>query len=355
MRISDSTNLPAPGTTTDGLAPTAIETRDIAAKNLASENLEIGGLANADLTPQILPLAVLGAPPFMPVETILPPPSSTPSAVVLSSPHAGRIYPAEFITASIADITALRGLEDFGVDCLIGGVRAAGITCINNRITRAYIDVNRPVDALDHSMFNRAPSDNDKRDNDKRDNDKPNGGTLSRHVRAGYGLLPRLTAGREVIYRQLLPVDEIDQRIALVHTPYHQAVEAALAAANDRFGRYLLIDCHSMPSHDQHEKPLADIVLGDLHQSTLDRAIAKVLAAEITAAGFSIAWNHPYAGGYITKHYGRAATRQQSVQIEINRQLYMTRKYTLDPAGAARVAALLSRLGTVLSDLMARA
>ncbi|MFZ9134838.1 MAG: N-formylglutamate amidohydrolase, partial [Candidatus Puniceispirillaceae bacterium] len=355
MRISDSTNLPAPGITTNGLAPAAIETRDIAAKNLASENLEIDDLANADLTPQILPLAVLGAPPFMSVETILPPPSSTPSAVVLSSPHAGRIYPAEFITASIADITALRGLEDFGVDCLIGGVREAGITCISNRITRAYIDVNRPVDALDHSMFNRAPSDNDKRDNDKRNDDKPNGGTLSRHVRAGYGLLPRLTAGREVIYRQLLPVDEIDQRIALVHTPYHQAVEAALAAANDRFGRYLLIDCHSMPSHDQHEKPLADIVLGDLHQSTLDRAIAKVLAAEIIAAGFSIAWNHPYAGGYITKHYGRAATRQQSVQIEINRQLYMTRKYTLDPAGAARVAALLSRLGTVLSDLMARA
>lgn len=350
MRISDSTNLPAPGITTNGLAPAAIETRDIATKNLASENLEIDDLANADLTPQILPLAVLGAPPFMPVETILPPPSSTPSAVVLSSPHAGRIYPAEFITASIADITALRGLEDFGVDCLIGGVREAGITCISNRITRAYIDVNRPVDALDHSMFNRAPS-----DNAKRDNDKPNGGTLSRHVRAGYGLLPRLTAGREVIYRQLLPVDEIDQRIALVHTPYHQAVEAALTAANDRFGRYLLIDCHSMPSHDQHEKPLADIVLGDLHQSTLDRAIAKVLAAEIIAAGFSIAWNHPYAGGYITKHYGRAATRQQSVQIEINRRLYMTRKYTLDPAGAARVAALLSRLGTVLSDLMARA
>ncbi len=121
MRISDSTNLPAPGITTNGLAPAAIETRDIAAKNLASENLEIDDLANADLTPQILPLAVLGAPPFMPVETMLPPPSSTRSAVVLSSPHAGRIYPAEFITASIADITALRGLEDFGVDCLIGG------------------------------------------------------------------------------------------------------------------------------------------------------------------------------------------------------------------------------------------
>ena len=334
-----------PGMTPHRLAPTAIQPHDIAAENTAARNLETDQVANADLAPQILPLAALGTPPFTPVETILPPPHITPSAVVLSSPHAGRIYPAEFIASSIADITALRGLEDFGVDHLIRGVRTAGITCISNRITRAYIDVNRPVDALDHSMFSHAPNNQDSGSN----------GTISRHVRAGYGLLPRLTAGREVIYRQLLPLDEIDQRIALVHTPYFQAIEAALAAAKDRFGRYLLMDCHSMPSHDQHEKPLADIVLGDLYQTTLDQAIAKALEAEITAAGFSIAWNHPYAGGYITKHYGRAATCRESVQIEINRRLYMTRKYTLDPAGAARVATLLNRLGLVLSDLMARA
>jgi N-formylglutamate amidohydrolase len=263
--------------------------------------------------------------------------------VVLSSPHAGRVYPAEFIAASIADVNALRGLEDFGVDQLIGSVRDHGITCINNQISRAYIDVNRPVDALDTAMFASPPA------------AANTAAASSRHVRAGYGLLPRLTAAREVIHRQLLPSDEVESRIALVHKPYHQAVQAALATAESHFGQSLLIDCHSMPSRDQHDKPLADFVLGDLHHSTLDPAIGDLLAKIITEAGYSLAWNHPYAGGYITKNYGRAATHQQSIQIEINRRLYMTRKYALDQQGSENIAALLARIGAVLSDKLAKA
>jgi N-formylglutamate amidohydrolase len=158
-----------------------------------------------------------------------------------------------------------------------------------------------------------------------------------------------------VIHRQLLPSDEVESRIALVHKPYHQAVQATLATAHSHFGRSLLIDCHSMPSHDQHDKPLADFVLGDLHHSSLDPAIGDLLAKTITEAGYSLAWNHPYAGGYITKNYGRAATRQQSIQIEINRRLYMTRKYALDQQGSENIAALLARIGAVLSDKLAKA
>jgi N-formylglutamate amidohydrolase len=296
-----------------------------------------------DLGPVILPLVALAAPHFTTAEILTPPSHCPPSAVVLSSPHAGRVYPAEFIAASIADVNALRGLEDFAVDQLIGSVRDHGITCINNQISRAYIDVNRPVDALDNAMFTSPPT------------AANTAAASSRHVRAGYGLLPRLTAAREVIHRQLLPLDEVESRIALVHKPYHQAVQAALATAHSHFGRSLLIDCHSMPSHDQHDKPLADFVLGDLHHSTLDPAIGDLLAKIITEAGYSLAWNHPYAGGYITKNYGRAATCQQSIQIEINRRLYMTRKYTLDQQGSENIAALLARIGAVLSDKLAKA
>ena len=296
-----------------------------------------------DLGPVILPLVALAAPHFTAAEILTPPAHCQPSAVVLSSPHAGRVYPTEFIAASIADVTALRGLEDFGVDQLIGSVCDHGVTCINNRISRAYIDVNRPVDALDNAMFASPPA------------AANTAAASSRHVRAGYGLLPRLTAAREVIHRQLLPSDEVESRIALVHKPYHQAVQAALATAHSNFGRSLLIDCHSMPSHDQHDKPLADFVLGDLHQSTLDPAIGDLLAKIITEAGYSLAWNHPYAGGYITKNYGRVATRRQSIQIEINRRLYITRKYTLDQHGSKNIAALLARIGAVLSDKLANA
>jgi N-formylglutamate amidohydrolase len=296
-----------------------------------------------DLGPVILPMVALAAPHFTAVEILTPPSHYQPSAVVLSSPHAGRVYPAEFIAASIADVTALRGLEDFGVDQLIGSVLNHGITCINNLISRAYIDVNRPVDALDNAMFSSPPA------------AANTAAASSRLVRAGYGLLPRLTAAREVIHRQLLPSDEVEIRIALVHKPYHQAVQFALATAHSHFGRSLLIDCHSMPSNDQHDKALPDFVLGDLHHNTLDPAIGNLLAKTITEAGYSLAWNHPYAGGYITKNYGRAATRQQSIQIEINRRLYVTGKYGLDQQGSENIAALLARIGAVLSDKLANA
>ena len=314
------------------------------AGNPTQQPLSLAATSRRDeLGPVILPLVALATPHFTAAEILTPPSHCQLSAVVLSSPHAGRVYPAEFIAASIADVTALRGLEDFGVDQLIGSVCDHGITCINNQISRAYIDVNRPVDALDNAMFTSPPSATN------------TAAASSRHVRAGYGLLPRLTAAREVIHRQLLPSEEVESRIALVYKPYHQAVQAALATANSHFGCSLLIDCHSMPSHDQHDKPLADFVLGDLHHSTLDPAIGDLLAKIITKAGYSVAWNHPYAGGYITKNYGRAATHQQSIQIEINRRLYMTRKYALDQQGSENIAALLAHIGAVLSEKLAKA
>ncbi len=294
----------------------------------------------ANFGPIILPLASLQPSAFSAVETLHPTDYPGQSSVILSCPHAGRIYPAEFIAASIADIADLRGLEDFGVDQLISGALSCGIPCVMNKVTRAYIDVNRPVDALDHLMLSSPPAG---------ENVKP-----SRHVRAGYGLLPRLTAAREVIHRQLLPHDEVESRIALVHQPYHSAVQAALSNAYGKFGRAILIDCHSMPSHDQQNRPLADIILGDLHHTTFDQKIGKMLTRLIENTGFSVAWNSPYAGGYITKNYGCAKSNQQSIQIEINRRLYMNRKYELNEEGVKRVSSLITKLCAALSDIPAK-
>ena len=290
--------------------------------------------------PVILPLSALQPPIFSTVETLRLSNQPPMSAVVLSCPHAGRIYPAEFITASIADITDLRGLEDFGVDQIVGDAIDHGVPCVTNKISRAYIDVNRPIDALDHLMLSSPPASSD--------------ATPSRHVRAGYGLLPRLTAAREVIHRQLLPYDEVEQRIALVHQPYHSALRSALDTAQTDSGHAILIDCHSMPSHDQQNKPLADIILGDLHHSTLDKKIVKMLSSLIENAGFSIAWNCPYAGGFITKNYGCANSNQQSIQIEINRRLYMNRKYELDNSGVTRVSGLIAKICAALSDMVVK-
>ena len=289
------------------------------------------------LGPIVKSLAELKPDVFNAIETYEPSANIRRSPIVLSCPHAGRIYPAEFIAASIADLTDLRGLEDFAVDQLIGGTLKHGVTCIINKIARAYIDVNRPIDALDHLMLRSPP---------KNKNFKS-----SRQVQAGYGLLPRLTAGREIIHRQLLPPKEVENRISLVHSHYHHAIQSALDYAQKKFHRSILIDCHSMPPTDQQNRPLPDFILGDLHHNTLDQKIGNKVAATIRNAGYSVSWNTPYAGGHITRSYGKLNTTQQSVQIEVNRRLYMPRKYILDSKGAQKVAVLLSKISFVLSEI----
>ena len=79
-----------------------------------------------------------------------------------------------------------------------------------------------------------------------------------------------------------------------------------------------------------------------------------MLTRLIEGYGFSVAWNSPYAGGYITKNYGCANSNQQSIQIEINRRLYMSGRYELDEEGVTRVSSLITKLCAALSDIPAR-
>ncbi|MBT6415962.1 N-formylglutamate amidohydrolase [Candidatus Puniceispirillum sp.] len=274
---------------------------------------------------------------------------STPAhtrAVVVSCPHAGRLYPAEFIATSALELAALRDLEDFAVDRLIEGMMAHNITTITNHVGRAFLDVNRPIDALDKIMFA----------------DTIDAATPSRQVKAGYGLLPRLNAARMPIHNVALSHDEVRRRLDMVHTPYHQMLAETLETALTFHGHYLLLDIHSMPQTDQLGRPLADFVLGDCLGTTIDPKLGSQISEFIAESGFSVAWNKPYAGGHITREYGRINSPRQSVQIEINRALYMTSTpvsgnpaqshMTLEADGAARVAHMLGALGAMLADML---
>lgn len=266
------------------------------------------------------------------------PESKARSAVIVSCPHAGRYYPEELVTAGSGGIQALRDLEDFAVDVLLDGLRRTTIGGICNQIARAYIDVNRPVDALDQSMF-----------------DEPViAAKQTRKVMAGYGLLPRLTSARTLIHDQLLPADTVECRIQLAYRPYHDRLQQLIENAVDTHGHYLLVDCHSMPATDHYDRRLPDIVLGDCHGRTLTPLIRKQIDDFVRSKNFTIGWNTPYAGGYITSHYGKATSPGHSVQIEINRSLYILRPYQIDTNGAARVTALLTSLLNFLDTIAIR-
>jgi N-formylglutamate deformylase len=174
----------------------------------------------------------------------------------------------------------------------------------------------------------------------------------SRKVMAGYGLLPRLTGARSLIHDHLLPAEEIQQRIALAYRPYHSQLKQLLDNAREQHRRYLLVDCHSMPAADHQGKRLPDVILGDCHGRTLAPDIGKALDDHIRSLGFSLGWNNPYSGGFITSHYGASKGSGQSLQIEINRALYMRDPHKLDKNGTARVSALLTAILIFLDTLI---
>ena len=164
------------------------------------------------------------------------------------------------------------------------------------------------------------------------------------------------------IHNVPLSVDEARRRLAMVHTPYHQMLAATLDNALAQHGHYLLLDIHSMPQADRLGRPLADFVLGDCLGTTIDPALGHKISSFITDHGFSVDWNKPYAGGHITRAYGRINSPRQSVQIEINRALYMTtapipsspthKQMMLKADGAERVARMLGGLGAMLADML---
>ena len=194
----------------------------------------------------------------------------------------------------------MRDLEDFAVDALLDDLRHTNIGGICSQIARAYIDVNRPEDALDQNMF-----------------DEPvTAAKQSRKVLAGYGLLPRLTSARTPIHDELLSADAANQRIEFAYRPYHDKLQELLGNAKQSHGHYLLVDCHSMPATDQYNRPLPDIVLGIAMGGPWQPILANRLMILFGQKISRLAWNEPYSGGYITSHYGKATSLGQSLQIE---------------------------------------
>src|SRR5690606_34714245 len=116
-----------------------------------------------------------------------------------------------------------------------------------------------------------------------------------------------------------------------------------LAETEAAFGFAILLDCHSMPSTSfGRDDPVgADIVIGDRFGASCAPMLADALEAELRHCGFSVVRNRPYAGGFITEHYGRPERDRHAIQIEIYRALYMDEK-TLSPhAGLASPGAAL--------------
>ncbi|MBY6240146.1 N-formylglutamate amidohydrolase [Methylosinus sp. Sm6] len=243
-------------------------------------------------------------------------PEELASPLVFSSPHSGDLYPAGFLASSRLDIASLRRSEDAHVHALFALAPATGAPLIKAHFPRAYLDLNREPYELDPRMF---------------EDPLPEfANTRSLRVAAGLGTIPRVVADAREIYATRLRVGEALRRIEKLHKPYHAALRELMERARRRFGVALLVDCHSMPSNVAKESPTPrgdrrkpDFVLGDRFGASCSAEIVETIETRLEQWGYHVQRNRPYAGGYITEHYGRPSAGSHAVQIEIARNLYM--------------------------------
>lgn len=260
-------------------------------------------------------------------------PAKRTSSVVFASPHSGRDYPAWFLERSLLDDQSIRSSEDAFVDRLFASAPDQGAPLLVARAPRALVDLNRAADELDPALVQGA----------RRVGNNP-------RVASGLGVIPRVVANGRAIYDGKISAQEAQQRINTYWHPYHATLAELLAQSHSQFGQAILIDCHSMPREAVQgarrgaaRRP--EIVLGDRFGAAAHLDIVDQIEAAFVAAEFVVSRNAPFAGAYVTQHYGRPQSGQHVVQVEIDRSLYMD-EALIQPHG--EYDAFQARLSTVI-------
>ena len=253
--------------------------------------------------------------------------------LLVSSPHSGRAYPPAFISASRLDLQALRRSEDCLVDDLLAGAVEDGIPILNAEFPRAFCDVNREAWELDPTMFaDKLPHWCN---------------TRTARVGAGFGTIARLVSLGQPIYADKLFFAEAEMRIRTCWQPYHDALAGMIRETREAFGRCVLLDCHSMPTADG-QTPGAEaepgFILGDAHGTSCDPLLPQAAQGFLEAQGYRVRRNDPYAGGYVTRHYGRPRQRNHALQIEISRALYLDQRTYMPLPSFGRIRDLMTAL-----------
>lgn len=265
------------------------------------------------------------------VSVRVPPAEARRIALVCDSPHSGTWYPDDFGHA--IGRAALRRSEDTHVDALWASVVDAGASLVCAHFPRSYLDPNRDATDIDVTMI---------------DGPWPHEVNPSHQCRAlGNGLLWRRTPAHEEIYGRKLTAAEVAARIENCWRPYRAALQRELDAAWQRHGTWYHLNLHSMPSNAYERlglagKPLADIVLGDRGGTTCAPGFLAVVGDAFRAEGLSVAVNDPYEGLELIRLSGEPARNRHSLQVEINRALYMDEATREPSAGFAGLRAAIN-------------
>ncbi len=253
--------------------------------------------------------------------------------VCISVPHAGRSYPGNIAAELAMPLARARGIEDRHADLLAEQAIARGHCTLIARTPRLLIDLNRAETDFDPASVK--------------------GGVLggarpSFRARGGLGLVPDRLPGAGPLWRSRPDLPVLAERIATVHRPYHAAVAEMLGAARRRHGYAVLVDLHSMPPLP---RGTADIVIGDLHGRSASAVMVDAAQACFERHGLRVAYNLPYAGGYILERHARPQSQVHALQIEVDRRLYLDTRLDTPGPGLNHIEEVIADLADVLAAL----
>lgn len=234
-------------------------------------------------------------------------------------PHCGTAFPDELIEQFKPERATAPDDTDWFVDILYDFVTEMGITMIAAHYSRWIIDLNRD----------------------------PKSKPLYTDGRIITELCPTTTFLGEPLYideRKLIVSEEVERRVKLYYEPYHQRINELLTELKEKYGRVLLWDCHSIrqivPTIQKDKFP--DLILGDADGSSGSPVLIRTVLNTLKKGGYSINHNHPFKGGYITRHFGKPEENQYALQLEMTKVNYMNddeKKY--DKTRAEKMRSLL--------------
>jgi N-formylglutamate deformylase len=270
-------------------------------------------------------------------------PASAAMPLVLDSPHSGHAFPEDF-GATVSE-TELREGEDCYVDELYAGGPEMGVPLLAALWPRTYLDPNRHAGDMDLELLEgKWPGEY-----------RPSG-----KAKFGKALIWRTLEDGRPIYARRLSVEKVQQRIERCHAPYHAAIRQLIQNNVDRFGKSFHINCHSMravagrQSEEGEGSARADFVLGDRDGTSCDPAFTEFVRAALAGMGYEVKVNDPYKGVELVRAYANPAAGRHSLQIEINKRLYMDEATLAKTPGFARLQKNLTRLLEELKTYVCR-
>lgn len=229
--------------------------------------------------------------------------------ILITVPHAGNIYPDLFIKNLKINLCEVRRIEDYQSNKILDQIDEQMADIIIAQCSRAVVDLNRSRNAIDNSMFTQVFEHEPVSE--------------KQMIKYGLGVFPNKIFGKTIL-KSPLPFSYAIHMLEHYYDPFHKSLNKQIMYLNNTFGFCYHIDLHTMPSKALlNFKKEPDIVLGDNFGKSCSIELINYFQNVFQENGFTVEVNNPYAGGFITRNYGNPSKGVHTIQIEINRKIYM--------------------------------